>query len=125
MANWILPSAAYKRGLGILLDPIVAQHLLQEGFLTKESLSEYIHEKTRLPLEEFWQYHLVEGVTLPRAQKGLEPYASWLREPKDTVIHRYRSPDEISVLVVGGKTNDFWQAGDWHLIGSFSIDEWR
>jgi hypothetical protein len=125
MANWVLPSAAYKSGLTLLLDPIVAEQLIKKGYFTKESLSEYIHANAQLSLEEFWQYHLVEGITLPRAQKGLEPYASWLKKPKDTLIDRYRSPEEISILVVGGRTNDFWQAGDFHLIGSFSIDEWR
>jgi hypothetical protein len=125
MANWVLPSGAYKSGFGLLLDPIVAQDLVQEGFATKEKLSEYVYEHTKLPLKEFWRYHLVEGFSLPAAQKGVEPYASWLKQPEDTVINRYLNPDEISILVVGGSTNDFWQAGDWRYIGSFSIDEWR
>jgi len=76
-------------------------------------------------LDEYWQYHLVEGFSRRMAEKGVEPYASWLTQSGDTMINRYRSPDEISILVVGGRTNDFWQAGDWHLIGSFSVDEWR
>jgi hypothetical protein len=125
MANWNLPSGAYKSGVALLLDPIVADDLVREGFTSKESLSEYIYENTQLTLEEFWQYHLVEGWTLPAAQKGVEPYASWIKQPGDTLINRYRSPDEISILVVGGRTNDFWQAGDWRQMGSFSIDEWR
>lgn len=125
IANWLLPSGGYKTGLSLLLDPIVAEDLVREGFQTKESLSEYTYENTRLTLEEFWQYHLVDGFSLPAAKKGVEPYATWLHQPKDTLINRQRSPEEISVLVVGGKTNDFWQAGDFHLIGSFPIDEWR
>jgi hypothetical protein len=125
MARRILPSGAYKSGLSFLLDPIVAYDLFNEGFLTKESISKYVYENTLLPLEEFWQYHLVNGFSLPMGQKGMEPYASWLKQPDDTLINRYRTPEEISVLVVGGRTNDFWQAGDFHLIGSFPIDEWR
>ena len=125
MASWNLPSGAYKSGFALLLDPIVADDLMKEGFSDKESLSKYIYENTKLTLEEFWQYHLVEGWTLPAAQKGVEPYASWLKKPGDTLITRYLNPDEISILVVGGRTNDFWQAGDWRPMGSFSIDEWR
>jgi len=125
MANWVLPSGSYQSGFGLLLDPQVAEDLVKEGFPTKESLSEYNYENTLLTLDEFWQYHLVEGFSLPAAQKGVERYASWIKQPNDTLIHRYRSPDEISILVVGGRTNDFWQAGDWRHIGSFPIDEWR
>ncbi|MBN1848564.1 MAG: hypothetical protein JW932_08255 [Deltaproteobacteria bacterium] len=125
MAQWVLPSGGYKSGLGLLLDPIVAHDLLREGFLTKESLSQYVYENSLLTLEEYWKYHLVEGLTLPAAQKGVEPYASWLKQPKEEKVHRYLNPDEISVLVVGGRTNDFWQAGDWRHIGSFSVDDWR
>jgi type III secretory pathway component EscR len=125
MASWNLPSGAYKSGFALLLDPIVADDLVKEGFSDKGSLSKYIYENTRLTLEEFWQYHLVEGWTLPAAQKGVEPYASWLKKPGDTLITRYLNPDEISILIVGGRTNDFWQAGDWRPMGSFPIDEWR
>jgi len=125
MSNWNLPSGGYKSGFSLLLDPIVAEDLVREGFPTKESVSEYIYKNAMLTLKEFWQYHLVEGKSLPAAKQGIEPYASWLKQPKDTLINRYRSPDEISVLVVGGKTNDFWQAGDWHHLGSLSIDDWR
>jgi hypothetical protein len=125
MANWILPSGGYKSGYSVLLDPIVAEALVEEGFSTKDSLSEYVYKNSLLTLEEFWQYHLVEGMSLTAGQKGIEPYASWLKQPKETLVHRYRSPDEISIFVLGGRTNAFWQGGDWRLIGSFSIDEWR
>jgi len=125
MASRILPSGGYKSGLSLLLDPIVANDLVSEGFLAKESVSKHVYEKTLLPLGEYWQYHLVNGFSLPMGQKGIEPYASWLKQPGDTLINRYRSADDITVLVVGGRTNDFWQAGDFHLIGSFSVDEWR
>jgi hypothetical protein len=125
IANRLLPSSGYRSGLSFLLDPIVANDLVREGFPTKESIVNHIYEKALISLGEFWQYHLVESFGLTLAQKGVEPYASWLNQPKDTLINRFRSPEEISVLVVGGRTNDFWQAGDFHLIGSFSIDEWR
>jgi hypothetical protein len=125
IANRPLPSGAYKGGISLLLDPIVANDLVREGFPTKESVRDCIYERCLVSLEEYWQYHLVEGFSRRVAEKGVEPYASWLKQPGDTLIKRYRNPEEISVLVVGGRTNDFWQAGDWHLIGSFAVDEWR
>ena len=125
MAGRILPSGTYKSGLSLLLDPIVARDLYNEGFKSKEAVSQYVFENTKLTLGEFWQYHLVNGISLPTAQKGVEPYASWLNQPDDTLINRYRNPEEINIIVVGGRLNDFWQAGDFHLIGSFPIDEWR
>ena len=125
MANWILPSGVYKSGLALLLDPLCAYDLVREGFRTKEALSEFICKNATLTLEEFWQYHLVEGFTVPAAEKGVEPFRSWLELPRDAVIQRYRDANEISVLVVGGRTNDFWQAGDFRYMGSFSVDEWR
>jgi hypothetical protein len=125
MADWVLPSGAYQSGYALLLDPLVAEELVKEGFGSKEALSEYIYQNSLLPLEEFWRYHLVEGFSLPAADKGIEPYASWRKLSPDTLVNRYRSPEEISVLVVGGRTNVFWQMGDWRFMGSFSIDEWR
>jgi hypothetical protein len=124
-ANRILPSSGYKSGVSFLLDPIVAHDLVGEGFPTKQSVIDHIYHTSVVSLGEFWQYHLVESFGLTLAQKGMEPYASWLKQPNDTLITRHRGADEISVLVVGGRTNDFWQAGDFHLVGSFSIDEWR
>jgi hypothetical protein len=125
MAGRPLPSGAYKSGISFLLDPIVTSDLAAEGFPTKESLRDYVYEKCLISLDEYWQYHLAEGFSRRMGEKGVEPYASWLAQPGDTMMNRYRSSDEISILVVGGRTNDFWQGGDWHLIGSFSIDEWR
>jgi hypothetical protein len=125
MAGRILPSGAYRSGICLLLDPLVARDLYNEGYKNKAAVSQHVYENTTLTLNEFWQYHLVNGISLPTAQKGVEPYASWLHQPGDTRIPRFRSPEEISVMVVGGRLNDFWQAGDFHLIGSFSIDEWR
>ena len=123
LANWVGPFST-RTGIGLLLDPIVAEGLVNEGFPTKESVSEYVQNNSRLTLEEYWQYHSVE-TSRAAAEQGIEPYASQLKQPKDTLIDRYASPDAISILVVGGRTNEFWQAGDWTHLGSFSIDEWR
>jgi hypothetical protein len=123
MANWIGPFGN-RTGIGLMLDPIVAEGLVKEGFQTKEAVSEYIQKNSKMTLGEFWQYHSVE-TSRAAAEHGAEPYASLLKQPPETLIDRYSSPEGISILVVGGRTNEFWQAGDWTHLGSYSIDEWR
>jgi hypothetical protein len=123
LADWIGPFGE-RTGIGLLLDPIVAEGLVAEGFPTKESLSEYVQKNSKMTLEEFWQYHSVE-TGRAAAEQGVEPYASRLKQSPDTLIDRYANPDAISILVVGGRTNEFWQAGDWTHLGSYYIDEWR
>jgi hypothetical protein len=123
MSNWIGPFGA-RTGIGLMLDPIVAEGLVAEGFPTKESVSEYVQKNSKMSLREFWQYHSVE-TGRAAAEHGEEPYASMLKQPLDTLIDRYARPEGISILVVGGRTNEFWQAGDWTHLGSYSVDDWR
>ena len=123
LSDWVGPFGA-RTGIGLLLDPIVAEGLVEEGFPTKESLSEYVQKNSKMTLGEYWQYHSVE-TSRAAALQGMEPYASQLKQPPETPIDRYANPEAVSVLVVGGRTNEFWQAGDWTHLGSYSIDEWR
>ena len=51
MANWVGPFGA-GTGFGMLLDPIVADGLVEEGFPTKEALSEYIRKNSQYTLAE-------------------------------------------------------------------------
>jgi hypothetical protein len=120
MADWMLPS----NGICLLLDPIVARQLVDEGFSTKESVSNYTYENSLVTIEEFWKYQHMD-TTRHADEKGYGPHAPFANQPKDKIINRYRKPDDISVLVVGGGTNDFWQAVDAQYMGSFLIDEWR
>jgi hypothetical protein len=63
--------------------------------------------------------------TLPAAQKGVEPFASWLKQPRDSLLHRFDNPQAINIIVVGGEVNPFFQAGDFRYLKSASIDAWR
>jgi hypothetical protein len=123
MASWVGPFGP-RTGLGLLLDPLVADDLVREGFPTKESVSEYVYKNSRYTLGEYWQYHSTE-TNRAAAEQGREPFATWLKQPPETLIDRYPNPAAISVLIVGGRTNAFWQAGDWTHLGSYSVDEWR
>ena len=121
----ILPSGGLLTGAVVMVDPLVAGMLVEEGYKTKEAFSEWVYKNTPITLDEFWKWNQVEGFTLPQATKGVEPYATWLKAPKNTVVTRFRNPKEIPLIVVGGGTQDFWQVGDFRLIGSFSVDKWR
>lgn len=111
----------------LLLDPTIIKQLKQyEGFDSKEQLSNWIFENTRLTAGEWREdYYSVQNFILPYARQGNEPYATWLKLPKDAMVPRISRPSRITIISVGGETNLFWQAGDFGLTSSVSIDKWR
>jgi hypothetical protein len=111
----------------LLLDPTIIKQLKEnEGFDSKEQLSEWIHKNTTVTIGDWldccWS---IQNFTLPTARKGVEPFASYLKLPRDTTIPQFARPSGISILSVGGGTNFFWQAGDFAYISSASVDKWR
>lgn len=119
-------SQTSRSGALVLLDPLVAQEISRdERFGTKKSLQTWIYENSLIPYEEFWNLELVVSFTLPAAQKGVEPFASWLSGPRTAMLHRFFSPEHINIIVVGGGTNAFFQAGDFRYLRSQSVDDWR
>ncbi|MBN1190497.1 MAG: hypothetical protein JXA46_12145 [Dehalococcoidales bacterium] len=120
MATFLSPSSSYC----LLLDPIVAEELVGEGFPTKESVSQYVYDNSWLTYSDYWKYDGPEN-NRQDAERGIEPWATLLKQPPGDLLHRFDTPAAISLLVVGGRSNDFWKAGDWAHIGSYSIDEWR
>lgn len=120
--KFLNPSA----GACLIMDPTVAQKLKAEGFNTKEELIRYAWENTKIKVEDYWTYYqLVDIFIRPRAEAGVEPYASWLKLPADSLIPQFVSYDRINVIVVGGETQEFWQMGDHYYIASASVDTWR
>jgi hypothetical protein len=113
-------------GASLFLDPLIANQLKDEGFETKEKLVEWIYKNTQVTAGDYWgKYFHIANFVLPNAKKGDEPFASWLKLPKDALIPRFSSPDRITIFVVGGETNLFWQAGDFRFVVSGSVDKWR
>ncbi len=112
--------------LTLILEPLAARTLKdREGFATKEQLSRWFHEHSRIPYEVYWDYQLVINYIEPLARKGVEPYASYLSLPRDALVPRFADPAGISVVVVGGETNAYWFAADFSYLRSVSIDAWR
>ena len=119
-------SSSSSSGALALIDPLVAKNLKEvQHFETKAKLSEWLHQNTLITVEDFWNSGLVGTFTLPQAQQGVEPFASWLKLPKEAKIPRFLSPKEINVIVVGGETYPFWQIGDFRYEMSTSVDKWR
>ena len=126
----------------LVLDPIVAADVAENGYKSKEAFARYLAEKTGTP---GWLYWSENPASLKRPESGEEPYASWLKRGMDVVVpsSRYqgggRTPGSgggfsslggetgstVEIVVTGGGTNTFWGGGDFGYIGSASVDQWR
>jgi hypothetical protein len=111
----------------LLLDPTIIKQLKErEGFASKEQLIEWIHKNTTITVGDWLDnFYSVQNFVLPPGKQGVEPFASWLKLPRDAIIPQIARPSNIHVLSVGGGTNLFWQAGDFGYISSASVDKWR
>jgi hypothetical protein len=109
----------------LVLDPITAQQFVDRGgFDTADKLIRWVYENATMPAEVYWDYQLIQNYVYPKALKGVEPYATMLRAPKDEPIPVYPI-DSIHVVVVGGETNGYWRIMGCNYSKSVSIDEWR
>ena len=112
--------------LTLILEPLAARTLKdREKFDTKEKLSQWFFENSKIPYQVYWDYQLVINYIEPLARKGVEPYATYLKMPKDSMVPRFANPKGISVVVVGGETNAYWFAADFSYTKSVSVDKWR
>lgn len=112
-------------GPTLLLDPITARQFIDRGgFDTKEKLIEFVHETAMMPAGRYWDMQLVQNYIYPNATLGVEPLASRLKAAPDELIPMFQK-DNISVVVVGGETNGYWQIMGAGYRMSVCIDEWR
>jgi len=122
----VYTSPTSAAGALVLMDPLIAQDLKEaQGFETKEKLEQWLYENTLVTYNGFWDDELVISFTVPLAKQGVEPFASRFKLPKDALMPRYPSPKGISIVVVGGEANAFFQAGDFRYMRSASVDAWR
>jgi hypothetical protein len=111
----------------LLLDPTIIKQLKErEGFNSKEQLIDWIYKNTTITVGEWLDnFYSVQNFILPGARRGVEPFADWLKLPRDAKIPLIARPNNINILSVGGGTNLYWQAGDFGYISSASVDKWR
>jgi hypothetical protein len=112
-------------GALIVCDPLVAKFLKDQGYDTKEKLIDWLYRKTVLSVAEYKDASFVLTFDLPRAQKGVEPFASWFKLPDDALIPRFIRPQDITIVVAGGQTQARFQAGNLRYTMSVSVDKWR
>jgi hypothetical protein len=114
-----------RGAITLVMDPLVAAHLKEQGFEDAAQLSKYLCENFKMTAGQFWGSDVVYSLVEPNARNGMEPYASWLKLPKDATIAPYTDPSMINVVVVGGETQALWFTTDmWHT-KTVSIDKWR
>jgi len=115
-----------RTNLTLIVEPIAARALKErQGFDTKQKLQQWFHDNVTIPYEVYWDHHLVINYIEPQARKGVEPYASYLAQPKDSRVPRFGEPEKIGVLVAGGEKNAYWFATDFGWLKSEPIDRWR
>ena len=114
-----------RGALTLVMDPLVAAHLKEQGFEDPKQLSKYLCENFKMTAGQFWGSDVVYSLVEPNARNGVEPYASWLKLPKDAMIAPYIDPELINVVVVGGETQALWFTTDMWQTKTVSIDKWR
>ncbi len=108
----------------LMLSPITANDLRNEGFESKEKLSQWLKKNTYMTL---WNYWAAMPDDLVSAKAGIEPFASLLRLPTEAKSPRPLILQDavIEIVVVGGGTDAFWMTGDFRCLASASVDMWR
>jgi hypothetical protein len=114
-----------RGAITLIMDPLVAKHLKEQGFDSPEHLSKYLSENFKMTAGQFWGSDVVYSLVEPNARNGVEPYASWLKAPKDALIAPYTTPETINAIVVGGETQALWLTTDMWYTKTVSVDKWR
>lgn len=122
-------------GATLVIDPLVADMLYKDlGYKTKEQFQQWLNKNVMTLKEDYWGMIPGQGGAggpggarakeYEQAKAGVEPYASWLKLPEGAVVPVSRNV-QVNILITGGETNAYWQAGTLRYLASASVDEWR
>ncbi len=109
----------------LVMDPLVAKGLKDQGFQTKQDVARWLSENTKVPAGQYWGADVIYAFNRPLARAGVEPYATWAKLPPDTPIAPYNDPKLINIVVVGGESNPLWLTTDFRYLTAASVDQWR
>lgn len=113
-------------GATIIMDPTVAELIKKvHGFTSKEELSNWLSQYVEKTAASYWGNGVVSTVATTLGMQGLEPYASWLNVPGDTLIKPFNNPKAIQVVVTGGAIQTTWFVTDFRLGRGVLVDDWR
>ena len=108
----------------VILDPLTAKLLKDQGYDTKEKLQDWLWKNTTITAKEYRESFLAHVWLYPRALAGEQPYATWWKASDDTPIPCWPKVDDIALVVAGGQTNAMFQVGNLNYSRSVSIDKW-
>jgi len=117
--------SALRSAATLVMDPLVAKGLREQGFQGKRELSRWLSEHVEVSAGQYWGADIIYAFVTPLARQGIEPYATWAKLPKEALLKPYHDPNQINVVVVGGETNPLWQTTDFLYTQSGLIDTWR
>lgn len=110
----------------IFVDPTVADLLKDvNGFSTKMEFSEWLSGNVEKTIASYWGNGVIMTSNMASAFQGLEPYATWQKMPRDSLIKPFNNPGAIKVVVVGGAIQTTWFVTDFRLRRGTLIDDWR
>jgi hypothetical protein len=120
----MFPTLARMFNCMVILDPLTAKALVDQGYDTKEKLSDWLWKNSTITAKEYRESFLAHVWLYPRALKGEEPYATWWKAADDTQIPCWPKAEDIHLVVAGGQTNAFFQVANMNYSRSASIDKW-
>jgi hypothetical protein len=120
----MFPTLARMFNIVVVIDPLTAKALVDQGYDTKEKLQDWLWKNATVSAKEYRESFLAHVWLYPRALKGEEPYATWWKASDDTQIPCVPKADNIALVVTGGQTNAFFQVGNMNYSRSASIDKW-
>ncbi len=109
----------------LVMDPLVAKGLKEQGFQTKQDVARWLSENTKIPAGQYWGADVIYAFNRPLARAGVEPFATWSMLPSDALIAPFHDPSGINIVVVGGESNPLWLTTDFRFVRSASVDKWR
>ena len=122
--SFMFQSMVGGSGALVICDPLVAKRLVDQGYDTKEKLTEWLWKNTMRTAKDFRESFLAPFHLYPIALQGREPYATWYKVPEDTLIPFFPRATDINLVVCGGQANAFFQVANMNHERSASIDKW-
>jgi len=99
-------------GALIVLDPLVAQGLVELGYKTKEQLADWLQKNQTISAKD------------ARSTLFANRWVPDANTPDDARIPYYLRPDSYNFVVVGGQTNPYHMVANMSYRVSVSIDQW-
>jgi len=96
----------------VVMDPLVAQGLVELGFKTKEQLADWLQKNLQISAKN------------ARSTLFAQRWVPDPKTPDDAMVPYYQRPDAYNFVVVGGQTNPYHMVANMSYRVSISIDKW-